>query len=322
MLYAFEMSEKKYSYIPGVICHALPEISSEQWRWHFRKLFMILASAIILYAGSGCTETIELELESVSRRLVVDGMVMSDQKMHYVRLTESVSFFNDSASPPVSGADVFLSDGEQIERLVESGELPGFYISSGEIEGEPGKTYSLSISGVDIDDDGVEESYSARSYLPPVTAPDSIEMVYDEGWEIWKVLLYASDNPETEDYYLFRVYKNGSLMSDNLSEFSIVSDKFFDGGTADGVWIQSIDAGSNNDLFEPDDVITLQMCGITEEYYRFVESVQRENRRRYPLFSGPPANAKGNVTNGALGFFTAFSAKYASYRFTEDDLMQ
>lgn len=316
------MPDKKYSYIPVVIYPALPEVSSERRRWHFRKLFMLLASAIVLCTGHGCTETIELELESVSRRLVVDGMVMSGQSMHYVRLTESVSFFNDSSSPPVSGADVFLSDGAQIERLVESGEWPGFYVSSGKIIGKPGKSYSLSISGVDIDDDGVEERYSASSYMPPVAAPDSIKMVYHEGWEIWKILLYARDNPETEDYYLFRVYENGILMSDNLSEFGIVSDKFFDGGIANGVWIQSIDAENNADLFEAGDVITLQMCGITEEYYRFVESVQRENRGRYPLFSGPPANAKGNVTNGALGFFTAFSAKYASYRFTEDDLVQ
>jgi hypothetical protein len=318
----FEMTNKKYSDIPAVSSPALPEIYSEKRRWYFRKLFRFLVIAIVLHTGNGCTETIELELKSEPRRLVVDGMVMSGQKLHYVRLTESVSFFNASASPPVSGADVFLSDEVQIERLVEADELPGFYISSGEIVGKAGKTYSLSISGVDIDGDGIEESYSASSYLPPVTSPDSIVMVYDEDWEIWKVLLYAADNPETKDYYLFRIYKNGTLMSDNLSEFGVISDKFFDGGIADGIWVQSIDAGQNNDLFEVGDVITLQMCGITEEYYHFVESVQREGWLRYPLFSGPPANAKGNITNGALGFFAAFSAKYASYRLTEDDLVQ
>ncbi len=79
--------------------------------------------------------------------------------------------------------------------------------------------------------------------------------------------------------------------------------------------MQSIDAEDGRDAFEDGDVITLQMCGITEEYYEFIEGVQREKRGRYPLFSGPPANVRSNLDNGALGFFTAFSASYASYRF-------
>jgi len=285
-----------------------------------KNSFIALISILIMLAG--CTETIDLELETVSRRLVVDGLVMSNQQYHYVRLTESVPFLSDSTSPAVSGATVFLTDGDMTEQFFESDEYPGVYISSGSIVGQSGKSYFLTITDVDIDTDGKEEEYTAYCYMPPVTSPDSIRVVYDDSWDVWKVLLYAKDNLETEDYYLFRLFKNGTLISDQLGEFSVVSDQFFVDGVADGIWIQSIASGNDQEVFKEGDVLTLQMCGITEEYYQFIKAVQEENQFRYPLFSGPPANAEGNVSNGGLGFFAAFSAQYASFRFDEADLVK
>jgi hypothetical protein len=119
---------------------------------------------------------------------------------------------------------------------------------------------------------------------------------------------------------LFRIFADGGLISDNMSEYSVVSDQFFDGGCANGTWVQSIDAMSEANQLEEGSIITLQMGGITRDYYKFIEGVQREKRRQLPLFSGPPANAPGNVSGGALGFFSAFSASYVSVRFTGEKL--
>lgn len=273
---------------------------------------------LILLLHPGCTEYIDLDLETTSKHLVVDGSVSSRNQLQFVRLSESVPFLTDSVSPPVSGAQVFISDGYNRKRLTEANEMPGFYLLEKGFVASPGNYYQLTISGIDIDDDGEEESYSAFSYMPEVVAPDSIDLVYDHQWEIWKVLLFANDPPETKDYYMFRVLINGILVSDNISEYSVVSDQFFDNGRAEGVWVQSINANSDAEPLQEGDVVTLQMCGITEAYYDFVEAVQREGRGQYPLFSGPPANAPGNITNGALGFFTAFSVSYANFVVTEE----
>jgi hypothetical protein len=107
--------------------------------------------------------------------------------------------------------------------------------------------------------------------------------------------------------------KNGTLISDNISEYSVVSDKFFEDGLADGIWVQSIEVEDEDQDFQEGDILTLEMSGITKEYYKFIVAVQRENREQYPLFSGPPANARGNISNNALGFFPAFSVSYRSY---------
>lgn len=282
-----------------------------------KRLFPVFV-LLMLLLHQGCTEYIDLDLETTSRRLVVDGSFSNERQLHYLRLSESIPFFSDSVSPPVSGAHVVISDGYNSEQLTEATEMSGFYLLENEFVGNPGNHYELTISGVDIDDDGEEENYRAVSYMPDVVGPDSIELVYDPQWEVWKVLLYANDPPETRDYYLFRILINGTLVSDNMSEYNAVSDRFFDNGRAEGVWVQSINANSEAEALEEGDVVSLQMCGITEAYYDFVQGVQRENRGQYPLFSGPPANAPGNITNGALGFFAAFSVSYANFVVTED----
>lgn len=79
---------------------------------------------------------------------------------------------------------------------------------------------------MDIDGDGIEESYQAISYMPEVSKPDSIDLLFDGTWEIWKVLLFFNDPPESEDYYLFRVVINGTLVSERITEFTVVSDRF------------------------------------------------------------------------------------------------
>ena len=281
---------------------------------------LALGMTFFLLTG-GCTETVEMDLESTSRRLVVDGMLTNEGKMNYVRLSESVPFLQDSASPIVSGAELTISDGEQSVRLHEASEMPGFYLTSRGFSGVPGRTYNL-IVRVDIEDDGQTETYRASSTMPEPNKVDSIDVVYDEKWEVWKVLLYASDFSERRDFYMFRLYLDGALISDNISEYSLVSDKFFDGGRADGVWVQSIDASGEGEELEPGDLVALQMCSISEAYYNFIDGVQRETREQYPLFSGPPANVLSNVTNGAMGFFSAFSVSYGFFLFDEETIRQ
>ena len=279
--------------------------------------FFKYSGVVLLCALAACTETIELDLKTAGKRLVVDGNITSQPRIHYIRLSESVSFFSDTASPPVTNADVMLTDGIHIEHLNESSEMPGIYFTSDNFRGKPGMGYTLSISNVDINSDGENESYSAYSFMPDVSAPDSIELVYDENWDVWKILLYAQENPATNDFYLFRLLKNGTLISNNISEYSVVSDKFFDDGKANGIWVQSIDASKESGKFAEGDVITLQMCGITKDYFDFVEAVQQERRGQYPLFSGPPANVPGNISGDALGFFSAFSVSYVSLWYHE-----
>ncbi len=276
-------------------------------------LKQVLAIVLLIFIW-GCTEVIDLDLKSVNQLLVVEGTVTNETKLHYVKLSMSIPYLENEPTPVVSGAVISLSDGINLMEMKESIEFPGIYFTQREFVGFPGRTYTLKIDEVDIDGDGISEQYEASSVMPYIGESDSIWLSYSQEWELWKILLFAQDPPESEDYYMFRVFKNGKLISGNISEYSIVSDKYFDGNYAKGIWVQSLDAGKNSRPLEEGDIVSLQIAGITREYYNFIEAIQREGRGQYPLFTGPPANVPGNISNGALGFFAAYSVTYQSVR--------
>jgi hypothetical protein len=273
------------------------------------KYILLIVTLLILVK---CTERIQVDLKDTTPRLVVDGAITTDTTIHYIRLTESGSYFINQPLPAVSNAQVLLSDGIKTISLLESDKFPGYYITPHNYHGIPGRTYSIAISDVDIDRDGQTELYEAESYLNPVSPIDSIRLEYHDIWELWKILLYAHEPGETEDYYLFRVFMNNTIHTDQLSEVSVTDDRFFNGSYANGVWVQSIDISDEKVELNPGDTVSLQMSGITRDYFEYVVALQEETGMKVPLFSGPPANLPGNVSNGALGFFRAYSSSMAS----------
>ena len=276
--------------------------------------FLILAVFVF-----GCTEEIDLKLKGTTPRLVVEGMITTDTMFHYVRLTKSGDFFADKALPPVNGARVTLSDGINLFELKETDAKQGYYITSGDYYGVPGRNYTLFIENVDIDNDGIMETYTAESYMHPVSPVDSIKIVYEEGLDFWKVLLYAYEPSGIEpNYYMFSLKVNDTIYTDQLAEVTVFDDHFIDGEYANGVWVHSFYNDDEDYALNVGDSVTLGMSSITEEFYNYIVALQEETRTSIPLFSGPPANLPGNISNGALGYFTAISNSYGSTIFTGD----
>lgn len=273
-------------------------------------LFLIIHGVL-----SSCTEDMELTLNDSEPRLVVDGRLSTDTTTHFVRLTLSGSYFDSQPPLAIKDALVTIKDDVQTIVLDESTEFPGYYLTPANYYGLPGRTYELQIAGVDIDNDGVEENYTATSKLNPVAPIDSVRLEYHTEWKLWKVLLYAQDPAETKDFYNFAVALNDSLLSDRYSKLGFVDDRFFDGNYAGGVWVQTIDEEEEDVVLKDGDWVRLTMGGITEEFYNYLVAVEEETGFKAPLFSGPPANLPGNVSNGALGFFQAYSYSVDSVEF-------
>lgn len=276
----------------------------------FYKILIIIGLIISMIA---CTEPIDLELDRSYTRLVVFGELSTDTSTHSIRLTRSADYFANKPSTGLSGAEVSLNDGESEIVLMENPENPGLYQTSSDYYGIPGKTYILNIEKVDADGDGEWESYSAASYLPPLPGIDSIRLQYAR-YPFFKgaeILLYARDSAETEDYYAFKVRRNGVMVTDTLPEIIIQNDLFFNGNYTNGVSVQYLDDEKPDEKLLPGDLVTFEMHGITKEYYNFIIEAQTELFGSNPLFSGPPANVSTNLTNGAVGFFAAVNIKRA-----------
>jgi hypothetical protein len=270
----------------------------------------IFSLITLLLIGASCTERIDIKLDNSAVRLIVDGSVTTDSIRQKVILTETTSYFYNQPAPAVTGALVSISDGTSVFSLHE--DSAGVYRTEEALEGVPGKKYELNITLASPL--GGYSEYKAESTLYPVNRLDSIDLKYHNDWGengIWEVRCFVQD-PPTADYYRFLVSNNNRLITDTLTEWFVTDDRFFNGNYAYGATVAYLRQDKNNETLSPGDTVMVEVNSIGRAYAYFIWDAQAENAGSNPLFSGPPANVKGNVNNGALGFFSAFSITRAS----------
>ena len=275
------------------------------------KLIKLIFFTIIF---TGCTEKIDLELDESYARLVVDGEVTNEKKAHQVKLSMTSSFLGETHDPPVTGANITISSATTTFNLQESQSEPGLYFTNPDIQGIPGELYQLDIE-LPVEVNG-QKHYSASSMMFPVAPIDSIGLKYDDRWDVWEVQCYALD-PPTIDFYMFEILKNSIMVNDTLSDKMVVADKLYNGQYTNGIGVGWLDPEKPNEQLHNGDTVTLRMSGITEEYAYFIWEVQRESGYQNPMFGGPPANVTGNISDGAIGFFAAYSVEYGSMVYEE-----
>lgn len=266
--------------------------------------YLILTAAISLLINS-CVERIDIKLDDSNIRLVVDGSITTDTMAHTITLSSTTSYYYNKPAPPVTGAHLQISDGTDIYPLGE--EAPGIYRTDPSVCGVAGKTYTLDIrlpSPI-----GGYSNYEASSTLFPVSHLDSVSLAFHPDWSdngIWEVKCYVQD-PPTEDFYRFMILKNSEMLTDTLNEWFVTDDRFFNGNYAYGAPIAYLRQGKEDEVLLRGDTVTVEMNNIGTGYANFIWDAQSEVNGSNPLFSGPPANVKGNIDNGATGFFAAYS---------------
>jgi hypothetical protein len=273
-----------------------------------RALYIILLALV----AASCTEKIKLKLDTTYTRVVVDGNIQSDTGVYQVAITKSADYFSNESVPRVVNASVTLSDGDNTFILHETVKgASGIYATDTGFAGLPGKNYTLhvnlpeAVAGV--------TSVEASSMLYPVTHLDSIGAVFEPDWGkegVWMVKLWAQEPGNETNYYLFNLYRNGKLMSDTITKKVVSDDLFYNGSYMNGIDVFYLNNANKWATIYPGDTIMLQMSGITKEYYDFINQVAMSGFN-IPFFTGPPANIKGNVSNGGVGFFAAYSNSYA-----------
>ncbi len=272
-----------------------------------KHVLIFLISTLIL----SCTERIDIKLDENYSRLVVDGSLTTDTMKHRIILSVTSDYFYDRPPEMVSEANVTISDGTSTEILMEA--EPGIYYTTADYAGVPGKTYTLNINL--RKPVGGFSDYTASSTLFPVFRLDSIGLEFIEGGYgnkgLWVIKSFFYD-PPTRDYYRILISRNSEMITDTLNEWYVTDDIFFNGRYSDGLPIGYLLQGYHDNTVDPGDTITAEINGIEKQYESFILEAQAEIRGSNPLFSGPSANVKGNVSNGAIGFFAAYSVTRAS----------
>jgi hypothetical protein len=274
------------------------------------NLTKTLVSSFILSATVvSCTERIDLPLDESSIRLVVDGAITNTPAVHRFYLSKTTDYYYNQEPPKVTGAIVSISDGIKVFLLTE--EIPGVYQTTSDFQGVEGSTYTLNIK-LTTPIGGFTE-YTATSTMPRATVIDSVNLAFypefgEEG--IWEVRCYMYD-PPTSDYYRFLVSRNEQMLTDTLNEWFVTDDRFFNGTYTFGTAIYYLDQSLVDERLVTGDRVTVELNTLSKEYNSFLSEAQIELQGSDPLFSGPPANIKGNISHDAIGFFAAYTVSRA-----------
>lgn len=270
---------------------------------------IIISILLSLLMTASCTERINIDLEESFTRLVVDGAITTDTLSHKVVLSKTSSYFYNQPPPMVSGAQVTITDGIIAYDLPEKS--PGVYMTKSTVFGIAGHTYTLNIKLPD--QIGGYKEYTASSTLNPVNELDSIGLEFHPEYSekgFWEVKCYVQD-PLSTDFYRFLISRNRKLITDTLQEWFVTDDRFFNGNYTNGATIANLDQSEAEEILSEGDTVTAEVNSIGNEYASFIWDAQSELFGSNPLFSGPPANVKGNINNGAIGFFSAYSVTRA-----------
>jgi len=276
------------------------------------KRFVIYIILLGLIANA-CTERIDLQLDETYTRLVVDGGISNDTNSYQVSLTKTADYFFNEPAPRVVNAVVILSDGINNYQLNETEPgNSGLYESDSTFHGIIGKTYTLDIN-LDQPIDNLT-NYTSTCRMMNVARLDSIQVVLQPDWGpegIWEIRVFAQEPGDEVNYYMFHYYRNDTLMTDSIWKVAISDDKYINGSYINGLAAIYINNANSWETFKPGDKVTLNMSGITKEYYDFIYQVQLSGFN-IPFFTGPPANVQGNISSSGIGFFTAYSNTWGS----------
>lgn len=278
---------------------------------------------ILLILLVSCERTIDIELDNVSPKLVVDGSIENNQPP-IVFLSKSVGYFSQIdpqtlANSFVHQADVYVSNGQLTHKLKEYAEnvAPGYTIYYYSIDsanlatafiGELNKSYSLRIVSEN-------QEYTATTRIPAITK--RIDSVY------WKpappnnppekvvLMIKATDPPGLGDYVRYFTKQNSDPFYPGLN--SVYDDQVIDNSTYEIQVEKGIDRNvplpDGYAFFNKGDTATLKLCNIDKATYDFWRTMEFTYLSVGNPFSSP-TRVLSNISNGALGYFGGYAAQY------------
>jgi hypothetical protein len=248
-----------------------------------------MASLLLL---TGCEKEIVLNLADKSGNVVIEGNVTNGPGPYYVRITRSVAFMQGNQYPEIADAGVIIRDDSGTADTLEY--MGGGRYKTAHLIGVPGQTYTLHVL--------VEgASFTAQSTMPQPVALDSlVQGSFSFGGEsTYNVRPVFQDPGALGNRYLFILSVNKSKNKD-LETFS---DNINNGRVNQRNLIVPMNDEENA---KAGDTVHVEMRGIDpgiHAYYNALIQISGEDG------SGiTPANPPSNISNGALGYFSAHTS--------------
>ena len=252
------------------------------------KIFKIYILPLIYLFICSCTKVISVNLNDANANIVIEGVVDNNPGPYQVNISQTVNFSEPNVFPPVAGAMVTITDSTTgiTDILIENS--PGTYSTQTLLQGLSGHTYQLYVSA-----NG--KIFTASSTMPDPVALDSVSFYSTNafGTDRTTAVTNFQDPAGIANYYTFTEYVNGRQInqafnfSDRLSNGRYLSLQLFN----DSAYIQS---GAN---------VQVEMHCVDQAVWSYFNTLGQARGNNSQSVS--PSNPISNISNNALGYFSA-----------------
>ena len=258
---------------------------------HISTMRTVASSLFLSLFFLACEEVIDLDLEQVKERIVIEGVVSEKPSVSKVKISFTQSIYVRTQSKSASGAIVTLSDDVgNSEVLIES--QPGIYTPTKAL-GFAKREYRLKVTM-----GGAE--FSAVSRMPDAMTLDSVRAYDPRLHNPFGLNYYLTNRPGVEEYCMIRTFR----LNDTKFFWTLYSDKNSDGK-------QVVLAGPSSLAYNT--TIRVELISLdkaTYEYFRTLQELVSNDGFEAPdPLQLNEYNPRSNITNDALGYFSAQSQR-------------
>lgn len=259
------------------------------------SIFGLLIGLNIFFTS--CEKVIDIDLNSKNPQIVIEGSITNLQGPYTVLITQTVNFNDANSFPPVAGAIVTISDDiGNSETLTET--TPGVYVTS-TIQGVSNRNYTLKVLS-----NGNE--YIATSYMHAPVNIDTLTITAETTHNGSKktINVVFTDPEGIPNYYRFIKTIN------NISQPTIyVEDDLLQDGNTISTTLRS--KYQDETSLKIGDNVQISLQAIDKNVYNYFRTLnQLSGGLGLINQSTSPANPISNFSNGALGYFNAYSVTF------------
>jgi hypothetical protein len=258
---------------------------------------LLLIGLIIVCAG--CEKQIGWPIQSAEPgSIAVSGKITDERKAHAVSLMYPALELN-GAGLPVTGAVVSIADGSTTWLLNEADSLKGTYYSDTTVIGIPGRSYTLNIQA-----NG--KNYTATDYMPSVTWFSPLRYAINKNGLYHVTWVANSYNPQTPAIYEILLDWSAVTGYEHLNPSECRATLYY--FTLTTIDVSEIFAPEfEKVLFPAGTKITERKYSLSAAHENFIRCLLLETNWRGGFFDAASANLPTNMSEGAVGFFSASS---------------
>jgi hypothetical protein len=242
---------------------------------------------------TSCEKTVDLKYKDNQSKIIIEGNVTNEPGPYFVKITKSINLANTEANPAIDDAVVIISDNTgNSETLVPQGN--GIYRTS-TLVGSQGKTYTLTV-------EAENQIYTAQSTMPQRVPFDSVKVETDiiTGETEYSIIPVYTDPLTKGNNYRFIVWLDNKLINQHLVQNDDIRNGF--------VNAVRLEINDNDVTFKTGDIINVEMQCIDKNvlsYYTTLALISDSG----PGGGTTPGNPPNNISNGALGLFSAHTVE-------------